>query len=78
MMQGIGELDHVDEDQGDEPAAWMQRDDGSWCAVDEYGVVHALEGPDLDELDDGTRMVLYPVVTVDVAPTSVVDTEVER
>ncbi|MGW6699659.1 hypothetical protein [Nocardia sp. NPDC055049] len=61
------------------PAAWMQRDDGSWWAVDEYGIawpVAAFTASDeLEDDVDGALAAIGQYAVVDVAPLAVTDTE---
>lgn len=68
------------------PMGWLQRQDESWSAVDEYGVEHPMTlGPyvadELDELDADVRAALDVVGqprVIDVAPLQVSDTEVSK
>lgn len=62
------------------PAAWMQRDDGSWWAVDAYGIAWPVAAFEIsDELHADVQAALGATGDpVDVAPISVVDTEVDQ
>lgn len=77
------ELARVGQDDEDvRPAAWMQRDDGSWWAVDEYGIAWPIEAfGAADELEDDVDAVLAAIgqhAIIDVEPLAVTDTEADR
>lgn len=65
------------------PMGWLQRQDGSWSAIDEYGVDHPMTlGPCVEnELDADVRAALDVIGqprVIDVAPLRVSDTEVSQ
>ena len=82
----IGELARLDgnddDDQTPRPAAWQQRDDGSWWAIDEYGIawpVAAFDtGAQLEADVDAALAAVEQYAVIDVAPLAVADTEVEQ
>ncbi|MGW5377417.1 hypothetical protein ACWESM_18425 [Nocardia sp. NPDC003999] len=62
------------------PVGWLQRDDGSWWTVDEYGIAYPVAAfrPDPD-LDAEAQAALGPLGDpIDITPSSVVDVEVPR
>ncbi|WP_280451526.1 hypothetical protein [Nocardia cyriacigeorgica] len=72
----LGNVD--DDDNVVRPAAWMQRHDGSWSVIDEYGIEWPVAAFKFDELDGDVQAALGAIGDpVDVAPLSVVDVEVE-
>lgn len=75
-------LDELDAGHEPRPAAWMQRDDGSWWVVDVYGIAWPVAAFDtLDELADDAEAALAAIgqhIVIDVEPGAVADTEVER
>lgn len=62
------------------PAGWVQHDDGSWWALDDYGCLHRMAfGPVDDDLDAAVQSALGAIGDpIDVAPLSVADTEVPQ
>lgn len=70
------------DDQDDRPAAWMQREDGSWWAVDEYGIAWPVAAFDAaDELENDVDAVLAAIgqhAVIDVEPLAVTDIEAEQ
>ncbi|WP_028475942.1 hypothetical protein [Nocardia sp. CNY236] len=66
------------DDQDDRPAAWLQRDDGWWWAVDEYGIAWQVAAFDYVAPDSDVQAALGTIGhPIDVAPLSVVDTEAD-
>ncbi|WP_028478072.1 hypothetical protein [Nocardia sp. CNY236] len=64
-------------DDGVVVVAWLQRDDGSWWAVDGFGTAWPVKAstPTLAELDAHVQAALGTIGDpIDVAPLSVVDT----
>ncbi|MEV6360571.1 hypothetical protein [Nocardia asteroides] len=77
-MSEVARLDGQDEDQH-RPAAWMQRADGSWWTVDEYGIAWPVAAFTHAALDADVQAALGAIGDpVDVAPLSVVDIEVPQ
>lgn len=78
-----GDLSHFDQQLGDEladqmAAGWLQHDDGSWWAVDDYGQLRQMTSAPVDEdLHADAQAALGAVGDpIDVVPLSVADTEV--
>ncbi|WP_378735447.1 hypothetical protein [Nocardia brasiliensis] len=78
MIGELARLDGHDDDQA-RPSAWLQHDDGSWWAVDEYGIAWPVATfSTLDELEDDAEAALAAIgqhVVIDVEPLAVIDTE---
>lgn len=77
MSAELARLDEHDGGDYDRPAGWVQRDDGSLWALDEYGVLWPVAAFTFAELDADVQAALG-AVPVDVTPLSVIDTEVDR
>ncbi len=79
MSADLARLDKHDGGDHDRPAGWVQRDDGSLWALDEYGVLWPVAAFTFAELDADVQVALGALGdVVDVAPLSVTDTEVDR
>lgn len=77
MNAELARLDECD-DQDDRPAAWMQREDGSWWVVDEYGIPWPVAAFTYDELETDADAALAAIgqhAVIDVAPLAVIDIE---
>lgn len=81
-----GELVRLDPHDGgdyDRPVGWVEHDDGTLCALDEYGVLWPVAAFDtvgtLAELDADVQAVLGAIGDpVDMTAVSVVDHEAEQ
>lgn len=73
----LGDVD--DDDNVVRPAAWMQRHDGSWSVIDEYGIEWPVAAfSTATELEDDVDAVLAAIgqyAVIDVEPLAVTDTE---
>ncbi|WP_028477902.1 hypothetical protein [Nocardia sp. CNY236] len=66
------------DDHDDRAVAWLQRDDGSWWAVDEFGIAWPVEAFALTRTDVDVQAALGTIGDpIDVAPLSVFDTEAD-
>lgn len=73
------EVARLDQHDGGDYGRWIQRDDGSVWVLDEYGVLWPVAAFTIAELDADVQAALGALGDpVDVAPLSVVDTEVDR
>ncbi|MEV6323526.1 hypothetical protein AB0M45_20365 [Nocardia sp. NPDC051787] len=82
MIRELAQLDGHD-DQDEQLSTWMQREDGSWWEVDDYGIAHPVSTGDDEfaELDADVQAVLAAIASprvIDVAPLQVSDTEVSE
>lgn len=79
MIGELARLDGHDDDRPVRPAAWQQRDDGSWWVVDDYGIAWPVAAFNTaDELEDDVDAVLAAIgqyAVIDVAPLAVTDIE---
>jgi hypothetical protein len=82
MNAELARLDEFDGGHEPRPAAWMQRDDGSWWVVDAYGIAWPVAAfATLDSLEDEAEAALAAIgqfAVVDVEPVAVTGTEVSQ
>ncbi|WP_040781905.1 hypothetical protein [Nocardia pneumoniae] len=83
MIRELAQL-YGHDDQDERLATWMQREDGSWWEVDDYGIAHPVgtghddEFAEIDAAAQAALAAIAPPHVVDVAPLSVIDTEVDQ